>query len=132
MNTRSAANIVGITPKQLRSYLRSRTDLIPAPATGKQYNLTLEQAEKVKKEYWALKERFSKAVAETEILGQDTPGMPLADLANPSAREQFVALRRERAQRLDALMRRAGMTLPQMSDDRLLANGRVLALEAAE
>ena len=132
MNTRSAANIVGITPKQLRSYLRSRTDLVPAPTHGAQYDLTLEQAEKVKGEYWALKERFSKAVAETEILGQDTPGMPLQDLANPSAREQFVALRRERAQRLDALMRRAGMTLPQMSDERLLANGRVLALEAAE
>lgn len=131
MNTRSAANLVGITPKQLRSYLRSRTDLIPAPVAGKQYDLTLEQVEQVKQEYWALKERFNKA-AETDMRGSDEPGMKLEDLANPSAREQFIALRRERAQRLDALMRRAGMTLPQMSDDRLLANGRILALEVSE
>lgn len=130
MNTRSAANLVGITPKQLRSYLRSRTDLIPAPATGKQYDLTLEQVEQVKKEYWELKDRFTKATDDWQ--GSDDPGMSLEALANPSAREQFIALRRERAQRLDALMRRAGMTLPQMSDERLLANGRILALEAAE
>ncbi|QFG13158.1 MerR-like helix-turn-helix DNA binding protein [Gordonia phage SteamedHams] len=130
MNTRSAANLVGITPKQLRSYLRSRTDLIPAPATGKQYDLTLEQVEQVKKEYWELKDRFTKAADDWQ--GSDDPGMSLEDLANPSAREQFVALRRERAQRLDALMRKAGMTLGQMGDDRLLANGRILALEAAE
>ncbi|QGJ94502.1 MerR-like helix-turn-helix DNA binding protein [Gordonia phage AndPeggy] len=130
MNTRSAANLVGITPKQLRSYLRSRTDLIPTPATGKQYDLTLEQVEQVKKEYWELKDRFTKAADDWQ--GSDDPGMSLEDLANPSAREQFVALRRERAQRLDALMRKAGMTLGQMGDDRLLANGRILALEAAE
>ena len=129
MNTRSAANIVGITPKQLRSYLRSRTDLVPAPTHGTQYDLTLEQAEKVKQEYWALKERFAN-LKEDDV--PDAPGMALADLANPSAREQFVALRRERAQRLDALMRRAGMSLGQMSDERLLANGRVLALEVSE
>lgn len=130
MNTRSAANVIGITPKQLRSYLRSRTDLIPAPETGKQYELTLDQVEQVKKEYWELKDRFTKATDDWQ--GSDDPGMSLEDLANPSAREQFVALRRERAQRLDALMRKAGMTLGQMGDDRLLANGRILALEAAE
>lgn len=130
MNTRSAANLVGITPKQLRSYLRSRTDLVPAPTHGAQYDLTLEQAEKVKQEYWALKERFANLVEEKEPV--DAPGLDIANLTNPSAREQFVALRRERAQRLDALMRRAGMTLPQMSEERLLANGRVLSLEVAE
>ncbi|ADX42615.1 hypothetical protein [Gordonia phage GTE2] len=130
MNTRSAANLVGITPKQLRSYLRSRTDLVPAPEAGKQYDLTLDQVERIKDEYWELKNMFSKAADDWQ--GSDDPGMSLEDLANPSAREQFVALRRERAQRLDALMRKAGMTLGQMGDDRLLANGRILALEAAE
>ncbi|QNJ59464.1 MerR-like helix-turn-helix DNA binding domain protein [Gordonia phage MScarn] len=130
MNTRSAANVIGITPKQLRSYLRSRTDLIPAPETGKQYELTLDQVEQVKKEYWELKDRFTKATDDWQ--GNDDPGMSLEDLANPSAREQFIALRRERAQRLDALMRKAGMSLGQMGDDRLLANGRILTLEAAE
>ena len=130
MNTRSAANLIGITPKQLRSYLRSRTDLVPAPTHGAQYDLTLEQAEKVKQEYWALKERFANLAEEKEPV--DAPGLDIANLTNPSAREQFVALRRERAQRLDALMRRAGMTLPQMSEERLLANGRVLSLEVAE
>ena len=131
MNTRSAANIVGITPKQLRSYLRSRTDLIPAPESGKQYDLTLDQAERIKDEYWDAKHAARKVTADN-WQGTDEPGMSLQDLVNPSAREQFVALRRERAQRLDALMRRAGMTLPQMSDERLLANGRVLALEVSE
>lgn len=130
MNTCSAANVIGITPKQLRSYLRSRTDLVPAPEAGKQYDLTLDQVERIKDEYWELKNMFSKAADNWQ--GTDEPGMSLEALANPSAREQFVALRRERAQRLDALMRKAGMTLGQMGDDRLVANGRILALEAAE
>ena len=126
MNTRSAANIVGVTPKQLRAFLRTRTDLAPAPQAGKQYDFSLEQVEIIKDEYWDTRQvRRTKE----EWLDTDAPGMKLEDLANPTTREQFTALRRERAQRLDALLRNAGLSLGQMSEERLLANGRVLNLE---
>lgn len=121
---------MGITPKELRIFLRANAAEFPAPEAGKQYDLTLEQVEQIRTRYWELKERF--AIPTTEMLGSNDPGLSLEDLANPSAREQFTALRRERAQRLEKLLRDAQMTLPQMSDDRLLANGRILSLEVSE
>lgn len=132
MSSRSTANFVGITPKQLRVFLRTRTDLVSAPAPGTHYSLTLEQAELVKAAYWA-KQRMTHTGERTEeLLGEDGKGLPVGMLTMPTAREQFVALRRERAQRLHKLMHDASMTLPQMTPEQLAANGRVLAMGETE
>ncbi|QNJ59396.1 MerR-like helix-turn-helix DNA binding domain protein [Gordonia phage BigChungus] len=119
MNTTRAADILGITPKQLRSYLRKHPHLVPAQ--GRTYVLTMDDVERI---------RATFPVDTNELpLEEDVPGLPIELLTEPTAREQFEALRRERAHRLDQLLRARRMSLGQMSESRLIANGRIIDLK---
>ncbi|QDP45202.1 MerR-like helix-turn-helix DNA binding protein [Gordonia phage Mayweather] len=120
MNTTRAADILGITPKQLRSYLRKHPHLVPAQ--GRTYVLTMDDVERIRA-------TLPVATCDDSLLAEDIPGLPIELLTEPTAREQFEALRRERAHRLDQLLRARRMSLGQMSESRLIANGRIIDLK---
>lgn len=124
-----AAQLIGITPRALRAYLR-RTGRDQATKAGQRYSFTYAEVEDLSNVYWA--SRPSRPEPKEPIPGDDKQGLPIEALRDPSMREQFAALRRERNRRLDALLRERGASLPQMSEARLVGNGRALALTEQE
>lgn len=133
VNSKRAAEMIGIDPKPFRDFVRKNTDLLDPinreRGSGAVYDFSLDEVDRLKTAYWNRRKRTRKTPQDTF---QDTPGLPLAAIGDPSMKERFQALREARSRRLDAQMKKAGMTLPQMSEARLVANGRALALEGAE
>ncbi|QOP64410.1 MerR-like helix-turn-helix DNA binding domain protein [Gordonia phage Hexbug] len=123
MNTAAAAQLIGIAPRQLRAFLRRNPSIIDRDAQS--YSLTADDVERVREAYWA-----DRPVADLEDIADDDDStrLTIADLRDPSMREQFEALRRERAQRLDTLLRSKRMTVAQMSNHTLVSTGRALAI----
>ncbi|UVK63931.1 hypothetical protein SEA_BUTTON_37 [Gordonia phage Button] len=124
MNTSAAAQLIGITPRQLRAFLRKHPGLIVREG-DRSYLLTSDDIDRIRDEYWG-----DRPVADPEDLAEDdnSPRLTIKDLRNPSMREQFEALRRERAQRLDHLLRAKHMTVAQMSERSLVSTGRARAI----
>ncbi|AWY05222.1 MerR-like helix-turn-helix DNA binding protein [Gordonia phage Margaret] len=123
MNTNAAANLIGITPRQLRAFLRRNPSILTR--NDAPYSLTADDIERVRDAYWG-----DRPIADPEDVSDDDDStrLTIADLRNPSMREQFEALRRERAQRLDHLLRVKHMTVAQMSEHALVSTGRALAI----
>ena len=108
---------LGITPRQLRKFLRS----IDVRTSGTRYEFTHREVAQICDRYLA---------THTHACGDhDTspPGLPVAMLHDTSrqAREQFAALRRERLARLDRQVRVRGMSLGQLDENSLLVTGRI-------
>ncbi|QFG05107.1 MerR-like helix-turn-helix DNA binding domain protein [Gordonia phage Dre3] len=133
VNSKRAAEMIGIAPKPFRDFVRKNANLLDEinrdRGSGAVYDFSLDEVDRLKTAYWSRRKRTKKAPEDTY---QDSPGLPLSAIGDPSMKDQFQALRVARAARLDAAMKKARMTLPQMSEARLMANGRVLSLEGAE
>lgn len=133
VNSKRAAEMIGIAPKPFRDFVRKNADLLDAinrdRGSGAVYDFSLDEVDRLKTAYWNRRKRSKKTPIDTY---QDTPGLPLAAIGDPSMKDQFQALRVARARRLDAALKKAGMSLGQMSEARLVANGRILSLEGAE
>lgn len=127
MHVKRASEIVGIEPKALRDFIRKNPSLITPVGGGRTYDLTLDQVELLKTAYWEGVETTTTTAQWAD--GGDHHGLPLTALHDPSMRDQFDQLRRERRARLDVLLRASGQSVPQMTDAQLTRNGRALHIE---
>lgn len=133
VNSKRAAEMIGIDAKPFRDFVRKNADLLDQinreRGSGAVYDFSLDEVDRLKTAYWNRRKRTRKTPVDTY---QDTPGLPLAAIGDPSMKDKFQALREARARRLDAQLRKSEMSLGQMGDARLVSTGRILAMEEAE
>lgn len=111
---------LGITPRQVRKYLRTVGDRTP----GARYEFTRHDVDRIVQQYNLDYSPVWDAPADTSA-----PGLPVAALRDGSQRERFYALRRDRVGRLEELMRARGVALGQLDDHALVVTGRALSLK---
>ena len=128
MFTADAARIIGITPKQLRSFLRSRNTGV---GSGARYEFSHEEVEQLKETYWANQTEAVPVKTRSEFepwLGDGgTKGLDISWLTDPAKQALFIAERQARLERLGQRMREAGLDVPQMTDKVLKVNNRAIA-----
>jgi len=119
MFANDAAKIIGIKPQVLRKFLRNH-NIDATRGKAARYEFTME-------EVLALRDRFfPQEVKEAPYVDDSAPGLPIESLTDPAQRQAFRELRRARNARLQEQMYAARMTLPQMSNEVLVATGRIL------
>lgn len=125
MFTADAARIIGITPKQLRLFLRNHAKGV---GSGARYEFSHEEVEKINELYWKGNQRRPQTGQRKGWLNDGgTPGLPHEWLQDPSKQAAFVAERRSRLERLSARLREAGLDVAQMSERDLMVNHRAIA-----
>ena len=120
MFTADAARIIGIKPKQLRTFLRNQATGV---GSGSRYEFSYEEVEKLKAQYWATQPASAPAKREDE----GTPGLPCDWLRDPDKHCYFIAERWERIERMSSRLREVGLDVPQMTEHDLRVNNRALA-----
>lgn len=120
MFTTQAAKIIGITPRQLRAFLRSTGT---HAGSGARYEFSYEEVEELSKAYWA-----KQVVPITKHEDEDpgTPGLPIDWLRDKQHEAQFLAERQARVERMNTRLREVGLSVPQMSEKQLTINMRAL------
>lgn len=111
---------LGITPRQTRKYLRTIGDHTP----GARYEFTRHDVDRIVKQYNTDHPAVWDAPEDTSA-----PGLPVAALRDCRQRDRFHALRRDRAARLDELLKARGMSLGQLDEHSLIVTGRALSLK---
>ena len=128
MFTADAARIIGITPKQLRSFLRGRNTGV---GSGARYEFSHEEVDELKEMYWANQAEAVPVKTRSEFdswLGDGgTKGLSTSWLTDPAKQALFVAERQARLERLGQRLREAGLDVPQMTDKVLKVNNRAIA-----
>lgn len=124
MFTADAARIIGITPKQLRAFLRTQAQGV---GSGARYEFSHDEVQELSKRYWASQpKRYPARGRRVEDTG--TKGLPCEWLFDPSKQPAFLAERRARLERLSARLREAGLDVPQMTERDLRINNRAMTL----
>lgn len=124
MFTADAARIIGITPKQLRLFLRNQAWGV---GSGARYEFSHEEVEKLDRLYWKGHHRRPKTGQRKSWLSDGgSPGLPYEWLRDPEKQTAFIAERRARVERLSARLREAGLDVPQMTEDDLRINHRAI------
>ena len=111
---------LGITPRQVRKYLRTLGDHTP----GARYEFTRHDVDRIAKQY-----NLDHPAVWDVPTDDSAPGLPVALLRDCSQRERFYALRRDRVARLEELMRARGISLGQLDEHSLIVTGRALSLK---
>jgi hypothetical protein len=122
--TADAARIIGITPKQLRVFLRNRAKGV---GSGARYEFSHQEVEKLKNEYWKTQPPQRVSHRTQWLSDGGSPGLSIHWLKDPEKQAYFVAERKERLERLSARLREAGLDVPQMTEKDLRINNRALA-----
>ena len=120
MFTSDAARIIGITPKQLRVFLRSHSTGV---GSGSRYEFSYDEVEQLRNAYWSAQPKAKKSEHDNE----GTPGLPHEWLYDETKQPLFLAERRERLERMSARLREVGLDVPQMNDKVLQINSRAIA-----
>lgn len=131
MNTAEAANIVGISPKQLRAYLRTHPQ--GGVGSGVRYEFTPEQAEELRERYWSQRQRAprkqptpeSERVKALRLTAQREQGWrpsQIGDVDPDDVRRQA----RERIARLHELLSLQNLSVGAMPEKVLTRHGRAL------
>lgn len=110
---------LGITPRQVRKYLRTLGDHTP----GARYEFSHHELERIVSQYAASRP------AGVETTDTSAPGLPVAWLRDRSQRARFHRLRLERLERLEEQMKARGVSLGQLDESALVVTGRVLSLK---
>lgn len=113
------ATMIGTDAKTLRKFFRAQG--ITKDADSGRYAIHADQIEDLKRTFW---DRKPARATNTEWTG--TEGLPIEWVSDPARRGDLLAERRARAQRLDALLREKGLTVPQMNDKVLAKHHRAL------
>lgn len=121
MYTADAARIIGITPRQLRSFLRSTGTYA---GSGSRYEFSHEEVESLSRQYWAT-QPSQMTRSTTEWTGTD--GLPTQWLRDKTHESEFIAERQSRLERMSKRLREAGLSVPQMTERDLAINMRALA-----
>ena len=122
MFTADAARIIGITPRQLRSFIRSTGTYA---GSGSRYEFSHEEVEKLNKLYWSRHDAQVIAFPQQEFTGTD--GLPIDWLRDKQHEAEFLAERQARVERMNKRLREVGLSVPQMTDKHLAINMRALA-----
>ena len=122
MFTADAARIIGITPRQLRSFLRS---VGTYAGSGSRYEFSHEEVDKLNKMYWDRHGARVIALPRREFTGTD--GLPMDWLLDKQHEAEFAAERQARIERINTRLREVGLSVPQMTDKDLAINMRALA-----
>ncbi len=126
MFTTDAAKLIGITPKALRSYLRTRDSGV---GSGSRYEFSYDEVMELSSEYWASQEdRGGKAKNEGWLSDGGRNGLDIRWLGDPDRAAAFAAERKARNERLAVRLHELGLTVPQMTEKQLKLNGRALAM----
>jgi predicted transcriptional regulator len=110
---------LGMTPKQVRKYLRS----LGGYSSGVRYEFTHRELEQIVAQY------NSRVASETNAVDPSAPGLPVSALRDSSQRARFLALREERLARLEQQVRASGIALGQLSNKSLIDTGRMNSLK---
>lgn len=124
MFTADAARIIGITPRQLRAFLRNNG---LNAGSGARYEFSHEEVESLSRKYWGASAKPAgwSYNEEDEFVG--TPGLPIQWVGDQQHEAQFIAERRARDERLTKRLREVGLSVPQMTERDLAINMRALA-----
>lgn len=122
MFTADAARIIGIKPKQLRSFLRNQSSGV---GSGARYEFSHDEVEQLREAYWASQPKHVPARGKREDDG--TPGLPTQWLRDPDKKAHFIAERQARLERMSARLREVGLDVPQMTEHDLKINSRAIA-----
>ena len=121
MFTADAARIIGITPRQLRSFLRS---VGTYAGSGSRYEFSHEEVQRLNDMYWKRQPQWS-YTEQDEFVG--TSGLPVQWLRDKQHEAEFIAERQSRIERMNARLREVGLSVPQMTERDLSMNMRALA-----
>ena len=122
MFTADAARIIGITPRQLRSFIRSTGTYA---GSGSRYEFSHEEVDKLNKMYWDRHGACVIALPRREFTG--TNGLPIDWLRDKQHQAEFLAERQARTERINERLREVGLSVPQMTERDLALNMRALA-----
>lgn len=120
MFTADAARIIGITPRQLRSFIRSQGIYA---GSGSRYEFSHEEVKTLSEQYWG--QNVIALSPEIEEVG--TPGLPIDWLRDKQHEAEFIAERQARTERINTRLREVGLSVPQMTERDLALNMRALA-----
>jgi hypothetical protein len=123
--TADAARIIGITPKQLRMFLRNQNWGV---GSGARYELSHEDVQKLNELFWKGTRRRPVSSRQGWLKDGGSPGLPHEWLLDPNKQAAFIAERCARLERLSARLREAGLDVPQMTEQDLKVNHRAIAL----
>jgi hypothetical protein len=124
MYTADAARIIGITPRQLRSFLRSQGTYA---GSGSRYEFSHEEVVELSTQYWGHQPPKMQWSHDDQDEFVGTAGLPTQWLRDQTHEAEFVAERQSRLERMSKRLREVGLSVPQMTERDLTINMRALA-----